>query len=165
MPGGLTRGSQAQMLSNMKKLHDATSQMELEQATAGDTNTAWPGDVGGSFAVWASNLATRGYLSTNDICKLLTAAGRLTPPGHVPLTNDNAVLVYAAKSSSASNTVFLSSANFTNSPEGGLPITTNARPFGQKGFVIFHRGGDGIILANHHTNLTRLIGSYVPLCK
>ncbi|CAN5769722.1 hypothetical protein BH09VER1_BH09VER1_45890 [soil metagenome] len=165
--GPVKGGQQTQVLSNMRQLYLATQAAARDGGGNTDLPRGWPGDTGGDFAKWASSLVSGGYLSTNDLCKLLSAAGRLTPPGHLPLTNDTAVLVYAAKASSPSNTVFLSSANFTNSPEGGLPITTNARPFGQKGFVIFHKAGDGVILQNRQvgTNYTNVIGGYVPFCK
>ncbi|CAN5769387.1 hypothetical protein BH09VER1_BH09VER1_45860 [soil metagenome] len=164
--GGLTKSPQTQTLSNMKQLHLATQQMAMDGTTTGNTNLGWPGDTGGSFATWASNLVSGGYLSTNDLCKLLSAAGRLTPPGHLPLTNNTAVLLYAVRASTPGDAVFLSTANFTNTPTGGLPPTADSKPYGNKGFVIFHRAGDGVILANRQTgtNYTNIIGTYVPLC-
>ncbi|CAN5769855.1 hypothetical protein BH09VER1_BH09VER1_45910 [soil metagenome] len=163
--GPLPKGTQTQMLSNMKQLHLATQQMDLDANTTGDTNIGWPGDLGGSFERWATNLVGGNYLSTNDLCKLLSVPRHPTPPPVMPLTNNNAVLVYAVTSSSSSNTVFLSSANFINSPTGGQPPRASSAPFGQKGFVVFNRGGDGAILPQRHAGNTNIIGEYAPLCK
>ncbi|CAN5769755.1 hypothetical protein BH09VER1_BH09VER1_45900 [soil metagenome] len=152
-------------ISNMKQLNLATQQMALDGRTIGDTNLGWPGDTGGSFSRWASNAASGGYVSTNDLCKLLSAAGRLTPQGSLPLTNNNAVLVYAVKDKSPYSAVFLTTANFTNTPTGGLPPTADSKPFGNKAFVVFRKGGDGAILTAKQAGYTNLVGTYVPLCK
>ncbi|CAN5769927.1 hypothetical protein BH09VER1_BH09VER1_45920 [soil metagenome] len=163
---GLVKGEKTQTLSNMKQLHLATQQMALDSTTTGDTNIGWPGDTGGSFERWATNLVAGNYLSTNDLCKLLSAKGRVTPPGSMPRANNNAVLVYAVREASDGKAVFLSTANFTNTPTGGLPPQKSALPYGQTGFVVFHKAGDGVILANRQAGpgYTNLIGSYVPLC-
>ncbi len=159
----LVKGQQTQTLSNMKQLHLATQQMALDATTTGDTNIGWPGDLGGSFARWATNVVGGNYLSTNDICKLLSAAGKLTPPGSVPTANTNAVLVYAVTENSDGNVVFLSTANFTNGASPTRP-SPQGKPYGNKGFVIFHKAGDGVILADRQYNLTNTIGGYTNLC-
>lgn len=163
----LVKGQQTQTLSNMKQLHLATQQMALDSTTTGDTNIGWPGDLGGSFSAWATNIVGGGYLSTNDLCKLLSAAGKLTPPGDIPAGNTNAVLVYAVSENSDGATVFLSTANFTNSASGGTAPDASSRPYGVKGFVIFHKSGDGLILANRQvgSSYTNIIGGYTNLCN
>ncbi|CAN5427939.1 hypothetical protein BH09VER1_BH09VER1_30280 [soil metagenome] len=159
-------GAQTQMLSNMKQLHLATQQAALDRDTTSNNTIGWPGDIGGSFTNWAKQFVTEGYLSTSDLCKLLSGPGRLTPPGAVPLSNNNAVLVYNVAETNDGTVVFLSSANFTNTPTGGLPPDAAAKPYGQKGFVIFHKAGDGVILQNRQIGpqYTNVIGTYVPLC-
>src|SRR6187397_1091037 len=62
----LTKGQQTQVLSNMKQLHLATQQMALDSTTTGDTNIGWPGDLGGSFGAWATNLVSGNYLTPTD---------------------------------------------------------------------------------------------------
>lgn len=163
----LVKGQQTQVLSNMKQLHLATQQMALDATTTGDTNIGWPGDLGGSFSRWATNLVGGNYLSTNDFDKLLSAAGKLTPPGTMPTANTNAVMVYAVTETSDGGTVFLTTANFTNSASGGAAPTADAKPFGTKGFVIFHKAGDGMILQNRQvgSSYTNIIGGYTNLCN
>jgi len=159
-------GPMTRTLSNMKQLHLATQWMALDGTTTGETNVLlWPGDSGGSFARWTTTLVSSNYLSTDDLCRLLSAPGKITPSGKVPVTNSNAILVYAAKEESEGNVVFLSSANFTNTPAGGDPLKPDALPFGNKGFVVFRKSGDGAILMPKQVGQTNVIGSFVPLLK
>ena len=162
----LVKGQMTQSLSNMKQLHLATQQMALDTETTGDKSCGgWPGDTGRSFYLWARQLVPS-YLSTNDFCKLLSGPGKTVPLGQIPYsTYDSAVLVYAVSSNSPSSAVFLTSANFTNSPGGGAPLESSAKPYGNKGFVVFRKGGDGAILLPRQVTNTNLIGSYAPLCQ
>lgn len=153
-----------QSLSNLKQLHLATQQMALDGTTTGDTNIGWPGDMGGSFAHWAQTLVASNYLATNDLVKLLSGPGKTLPLNKIPLTNNNAALVYAVKEESEGNVVFLSSGNFTNTPTGGNSLEANAQPYGNKGFVVFRKAGDGAILLPRQTGDTNIIGGYAPLC-
>lgn len=156
-------GLMTQALSNMKQLHLATQQMALDGESSGDRALGWPGDTGGTFSSWVQNLVP-GYLSTNDFCKLLSGPGVVVRPGKVPATmGECAVRVYAVGTNSPETAVFLTSANFTNSPEGGAPLEKSAKPYGDKGFVVFRKGGDGAILMKRQVGLTNLIGSFVPL--
>ena len=160
--GALVRGQQTQTLNNMKQLHLASQQMALDATTTGDTNLGWPGDTGGSWATWATNLVGGNYLSTNDFKKLITAPG-VTPTADTPDTpGKSALVVYAVSENSESATVFLSSANFTNSAQGGTAPTATAKPYGNKGFLVYRKGGDGTILQNRQvgTAYTNLIGQY-----
>ena len=157
--GALGRAQMTQSLSNMKQLHLATTQMALDGMTTGDTNLAWPGDTGVDFAGWGNALIGGAYLSTNDFAKLVSAPGKQNGPGSVPTAAQSAFIAYAVGESSESATVFLSTANyrFTGS---GSSLSTNA-PYGNKGFVVFRKGGDGAVyLPKQATNAT-LIGTNV----
>jgi prepilin-type N-terminal cleavage/methylation domain-containing protein len=158
--GALVKGQMTQTLSNMKQLHLATQQMALDGLTTGDTNLAWPGDLGGKWQAWSTNLVEGSYLSTNDFAKLLSAAGKITPGGSIPAANNNAVLAYAVGENSEGSTVFLSTANYDYS---GPPAALNAtnKPYGNKGFVIFHKAGDGAIFLPKQYNATNLVGTSV----
>lgn len=150
----LVKGQMTQTLSNMKQLHLATTQMSLDATTTGDTNLGWPGDLGGTWGGWATNVVGGGYLSTNDFKKLISA------PGVVPTTDNpaspgkSAVLLYSVAENSDGATVFLSTANFTNVPAGGAALVATAKPYGNKGFVVFRKAGDGIVLQPRQTGPT-----------
>ncbi|MEI6337714.1 MAG: type II secretion system protein [Verrucomicrobiota bacterium] len=150
--GALVKGQMTQTLSNMKQLHLASQQAALDATTTGDaTIVGWPGS--NTFANWSTNLVPS-YLGTNDFCKLMSAAGKITTPGTVPTANTNAVSVYAVTEEAEGNIVFLSTANWTNL----AALATDAKPYGNKGFVIFHKAGDGQILLPKQYNNTNIIG-------
>lgn len=161
--GALVKGQQTQTLSNMKQLHLATQQMALDATTTGDTNLGWPGDIGGQFNTWATNLLGGSYLSANDFAKLLSAPGVIVPAGQSNAApTKSALVVYSVTENSDGGTVFLSTANFTNSATGGTPPTANAKPYGQKGFIVFRKAGDGAILQQRQVGAayTNIIGAF-----
>jgi prepilin-type N-terminal cleavage/methylation domain-containing protein len=159
--GALIRGQMTQTLSNMKQLHLATQQMALDGLTTGDTNLAWPGDLQSpTFANWATALIDGAYLKTNDFAKLVSAAGKVASPGSIPTAAESALIAYQVQENSEGSTVFLSTANYDFSSGGGALNPTN-KPYGDKGFVIFHKAGDGaVFLPKQATNRT-LIGTNV----
>jgi|GEM_PF-465365 len=152
-------------LSNMKQLHLVAQQMAQDGVTKGDTNLGWPGDTGGSFTNWTAQIVKGGYLTTNDLCKLLSAAGCIVPLGKIPPMGETAVRVYAVTKDSPGDAVFLTSANFTNTPTGGDALSPSAKPFGNKGFVVFRKGGDGSVYRSKQVGQTNVIGSFVPMCR
>jgi prepilin-type N-terminal cleavage/methylation domain-containing protein len=155
-----------QLLSNMKQLHLATQQMALDGTTTGDTNLGWPGDTGGTMSGWATRLVKEGYVSTNDLCKLLSARGQITvTSSEYPHFSKTAVLVYAVKEDMPGDMLAFSSANFTNTPTGGLPLDPKAVPYGDRGFVVFRKAGDGAILMGRQVGQTNLIGGFAPLLR
>lgn len=158
------RSPMVQSLSNMRQLHLATQQMALDGTTTGNTNLGWPGDLGGSFSNWTHLLVAGNYLTTNDLTKLLSAPGKTVPVGEIPSTNNTGVLVYSIKEESEGSVVFLTSANFTNTPTGGSSLDASAKPFGNKGFAVFRKAGDGAILLPKQVGNTNVIGGFAPLC-
>jgi prepilin-type N-terminal cleavage/methylation domain-containing protein len=155
LAGALVRGQMTQTLSNMKQLHLASQQVALDGVTTGDTNLVWPGDqTTPSWGAWATNLVPA-YLGTNDFNKLMSAPGVIRPSTQDPSTKaPNALNVYAIQESSSGNTVFLSTANWSNSSA----LTTAGKPYADKGFVIFHKAGDGAILLKNQATNTTLTG-------
>lgn len=158
--GALARGQMTQTLSNMKQLHLATQQMALDATTTGDTNLGWPGDTGKTWTAWATNMVPS-YLGTNDFAKLISAPGVIASPGVAPnLQTKSAVLVYGVTENSSGTEVFLTSHNFTNSLTGQATIVKAAKPYGDKGFVVFRKGGDGAILLPRQTTQTNIVGEF-----
>lgn len=166
----LARGQMTQTLSNMKQLHLVAQQMALDATTTGDTNIGWPGDLGTkSWQGWVSN-AVPGYIKTNDMAKLLSAPG-ITVPATATLANltpgaganGRAVVLYLVSETNNNNTVLFSSANFTNSVSGGGALNASSLPYGDKGFVVFRKGGDGAILQARQVGdkFTNVIGDFV----
>lgn len=103
-------------------------------------------------------------MSTNELRKMLSAPGVTVPPGKTPTENTAALRVYAVREASHRNTVFLTSANFTNTPTGGNPPSSSAKPYGNKGFAVFRKGGDGSIFQARQAGKPDIIGDFAPMC-
>jgi len=163
--GAMVRGQMTQTLSNMKQLHLASQQMALDATTTGDTNLGWPGDVGGSWTAWATNIVYGNYMSANDFKKMISAPGVIPGSTNPAEPGKSAVVVYAVAENSEGGTVFLSSANFTNSASGGNTLSADAKPYGNKGYVVYRKAGDGSILQARQTGntFTNIIGVYTSV--
>jgi hypothetical protein len=99
------------------------------------------------------------YLSTNDFSKLLSAAGLPRPnTTAVNTKTPTAINVFPVGENNSGDTVFLASANWTN----GTALTTAGKPYGDKGFIVFRKAGDGAILVPKHYNNTNVIGVVLP---
>ena len=159
------KGTMTQTLSNMKQLHLATHSMELDGIAERNTNRAWPGDTGGTFTNWTRQLVPA-YLETKDFCKLLSAPGVRVPTSVLPTKmTEGALCIYAVRGESSGDVVFLTTANFTNTPQGGAALLKSAKPYGDTGFVVFRKGGDGATLQKGQAGHTNLIGTYAPLLE
>jgi prepilin-type N-terminal cleavage/methylation domain-containing protein len=141
--GALTRGQATQTLSNARQLYVATFNMAADGMTTGDTTLGWPGDTGATWEGWATPLTTGGYLSTNDFNKMLVAPGlSRNATEDVNTATGSALTVYAVRESSPMQAIFITSANFV---EPGTALEPDAQPFGNKAFVVFRKGGDGLV--------------------
>jgi prepilin-type N-terminal cleavage/methylation domain-containing protein len=172
--GALSRGQMTQTLSNMKQLHQIAYTMAMDATTTGDTNVGWPGSMPNkTWAGWITN-AVPGYLKTNDMAKLLSAPGITVPvtatlssltPGQA--TNGRAVVLYQIAETNANSAVLFSSSNFTNSEAGGDTLSASSLPYGDKGFIVFRKGGDGSVLQARQVGntFTSVIGEYAPVAN
>jgi len=163
----LVRGQMIQTLSNMKQLHLATQQMALDATTTGDTNLGWPGDIGGSWEAWATNLVGGSYMSTNDFKKMISAPGVVPTSENPGQPGKSAVVLYAVGENSEGETVFLSSANFTNDADGGKAPLATAKPYGNNGYIVYRKGGDGSILQSRQagSTYTNIIGLFTNVVE
>jgi prepilin-type N-terminal cleavage/methylation domain-containing protein len=166
--GALARGQMTQTLSNMKQLHLVTQQMALDATTTGDTNIGWPGDMpNASWATWSTNVVG-GHMVTNDFMKMVSAPGITAPANTSPSglqpgqRTGRAVILYSISETNDSSFVLFTSSNFTNSASGGTRPVPSALPYGDKGFIVFRKGGDGAILQARQTGttFTNVIGAY-----
>lgn len=167
IPGLKKQVSGTQMVGNMRQLYLATHRMAVDGQREHSPELGWPGDTGGDVAHWASALVAGQYATPEEVAAWLSAPGRVTAPEPVTAANTNAVLVYAVREDSPTSTVFLTSANFTNTPTGGEALDPAARPFGAAGFVLFRKGGSGWFLQGRQLGpgYTNAIGTYAPLCR
>jgi prepilin-type N-terminal cleavage/methylation domain-containing protein len=161
--GALARGQMTQSISNMKQLHLVAQQIALDGSTSGDTNLAWPGDLPTkTWAAW-SGIVTNGYMTLADLAKMCSAppitANSNTIVSSSVAGTSRAVIAYQVSETNDSSVVLFSSSNFTNLATPVAPLAAG-KPFGNKGFVVFRKGGDGGILqANQATN-TNVVGGF-----
>jgi prepilin-type N-terminal cleavage/methylation domain-containing protein len=152
--GALTRGQASQTLSNARQIYISTFNMALDGTTTGDTNLAWPADSGASWSTWATALTGGGYMSTNDFAKMLSAPGVLRSTNvAVTTATPSALSVYSVGESSPMQAVFITTANYTN----GSALAATAKPYGDKAFVVFRKGGDGLVYQAAQATNTSLL--------
>jgi prepilin-type N-terminal cleavage/methylation domain-containing protein len=144
--GALVRGQMTGTLNNTRQLQLATFNANLDQETAGQLG-AWPGaasnSVASTFPFWVGVL-TNGYLSTNDLLKMLSAP-RVAVTNIPTTAAETAFNVYQVGNVVEDSSIFLSSRNWDATAPATAPLAT-AQPFGDKGVVVMRKGGDGAII-------------------
>ena len=158
----LSKGQMTGTMNNVRQLYLAGQQMALDGATNSDANYAWPGDYTGTAAVntledYCGKLVTNGYLNQGDLQKLLNAPGAncnvtssadANGVAKVTLTGKSGLKVYKIKEVDSSNTLFAVTSNYVYN----TALKTTDAPYGDKGFVVMHKGGDaGILRKNQAT--------------
>jgi len=139
--GALAQGQISQALSNARQLYTASFAMAMDSTATGDTNIGWPADMGGGWPAWASQLTNGKYLTQPDFNKLLVAPQiRRATNTDVTQSEPSALAVFNVSETNPATTVFITTANYTSA---GQELDPTAVPFGDKGFVVMRKGGDG----------------------
>lgn len=181
--GAITRSQMVQAISNARQVYLATSSMATDGSSTGDPKYGWPGDLASStdanvkittVADFITRLVDHDYLKSGDLKVLATAgvtpwAGKYTPPASAtskgsflpPFDGDAncAFKVYRTSDKDASNTLFMATKNFTYSGTQSTAIDATKKPFGDSGFVIFHKGGDGASYKKQQATSKNLLGT------
>jgi type II secretory pathway pseudopilin PulG len=159
--GGLTRAQLTQALNNARQIYIAAQTMALDSVTDNDPNLGWPGTLltsGSSVqnvADYVSRLVNYDYLKEGDL-KVFACAG---VPAAFRLQDFNggtncAFKIYAVTEQDSGTAVLLATKNYTYNSALDATLT----PFGEKGFVIFRKGGDGSILKRQQAKTIQLVG-------
>lgn len=171
----LAKGQMTGTMNNARQLFLAGQQMALDGATNSDPNYAWPGDYSGSDAMttleqYGSKLVSNGYLNTGDLQKLLNAPGAScsatsSTDGNgvttVNLTGKSGLKVYKIKETDSSNTLFTVTSNYTYNQA----LTPTGAPYGEKGFVVMHKGGDAAVLRKNQATAANYGGGQAGINK
>lgn len=143
--GALTRGQLTGSLNNARQLFLATQTMAIDAFQTGE-GAGWPGDnvIAGNWQTYLQELVDGKYLTPADLRKICSAPGIQQPSDASAdtLPTVSGLAVYAVTESAASDDIFCSSANWTGPVED---LNPDSVPFGDKGFVVFRKGGDGSI--------------------
>lgn len=155
----LVRGQMTQTLNNARQLHLATQTMSMDTTTAGDgvswtfssTNPGTPLTVQG----FSQALIDGRYLTAPDLRKIFSAP-QVTPAGTNFTATTIAFKIVATAENSPSDQPFVFTKNLTM----GQPLSSTNLPYGDKGFILFRKGGDGGIFTRPQdaTN-TNIIGT------
>lgn len=151
LTSALTKGQMTGTMNNARQLYLAGFQMATDGAANSDPNYSWPGEDATmtTLQAYCTKLVRNDYLKVGDLQKILNAPGATctvtsdeADPPTVTLTGKSALKTYKIKDVDGSNTIFAVSANYTYNT---APPAT-AAPYGDKGFVVFRKGGDASVL-------------------
>lgn len=158
----LVRGQMTQTLNNARQLTIATQTMSMDTTTAGG-GTAWTMGSDGQMLnvdTFTQELMTNKYLTVSDLRKIFAAPGVIVPTTSSNFTAaDIAFSIMETQESSPSDQPFLITKNWEDGE-----LTTNA-PYGDKGFIVFRKGGDGgsYSRASDATNPAAVTTNYADL--
>jgi prepilin-type N-terminal cleavage/methylation domain-containing protein len=153
LTSALAKAQMTGTMNNARQLYLAQFQMANDGAATGDSALAWPGDLPGgppaSLIAYMNGIVGPGYLKGGDVAKILSApsAGVTVtvaagPPEVINITaGTSALKVHPIKDADPSNTVFCTSHNYVYN----TAIVATDVPYGNKGFVVMHKGGDGAV--------------------
>ena len=160
--GALVKSQMSQALSNARQIHTAQINLTGDAASTGDSNMGWPGDLSNSVTTmqnYADLLIKYDYLKAQDVAKVFTCAGMNAISGTtntVTINKQNcAFSIFKIKDDDAGVSVFINTQNYETFGTAPLP---DAKPFGDKGFVLLHKAGDGAVYKNAQATNTNILG-------
>src|SRR5882757_665184 len=164
LTSALAKAQMTGTMNNERQLYLAQFQMANDGAATGDASLAYPGDYTPAIAnlqAYVNILVGKGYLKGADIAKLfsapscsLTLAVTAGPPESVAFTSPAgtaSLKVHPVKDADPSNTIFCTSRNYIYDT---APIVVGSVPYGQKGFIVMHKGGDGAVFKGGQADTT-----------
>jgi prepilin-type N-terminal cleavage/methylation domain-containing protein len=156
LTSALAKAQQTGTMNNARQLYLAQFQMANDGTATGDATLSWPGDhvpAFGSLQAYVNGLVGAGYLKGGDIGKLFSAPSASLsvaivpgPPESVTFAGapaKSALKVHPVKDADPANTIFATTLNYVYNTVIGPPNPTV--PYGTKGFVVIHKGGDGYV--------------------
>jgi len=156
LTSALAKAQMTGTMNNARQLYLAQFQMANDGAATGDSSLAYVGDLPpadqASLVAYANALVRPGYLRGGDVGKLMSAPGSALvttvtagTPETVNFTGGTAALkVHGLVDGDTSNTIFCTSHNYIYN----TAIAGGSIPYGQKGFIVMHKGGDGAVFKN-----------------
>jgi prepilin-type N-terminal cleavage/methylation domain-containing protein len=134
----LVRGQMTQTLNNARQLTLATQTMSIDTTTAG-SGVSWTTGTNGdplTVSTFSAALTDGKYLSSSDLRKVYAAPGVVIDDTNYSADNI-AFSIMETLESSPSDQPFVITKNWQ---DGAL---TPDAPYGEKGFIVFRKGGDG----------------------
>jgi len=154
LTSALSKAQQTGTMNNARQVYLAQFSMANDGTATGDATLAWPGDripAVASLQDAMNAIVGPGYLRGGDVAKLLSApSANMTltfvpgPPEVVTFDGNpakSALKIHRVLDADPSNTIFITSLNYIYA----TPIVATSVPYGLKGFVVIHKGGDGVV--------------------
>ena len=148
----LNKAQMVGTMNNARQLYLSQFSMANDGAATGDADSAYVGDylpVLTTVQQFVNKLVGKGYLQPGDVGKLLsapsagcTATDAGTTPPSVTLAGISALKIHPVQDADPSTTIFLYQARTTlwHRACGG-----GRYPTATKGFIVMHKGGDGVV--------------------
>ena len=160
LTSALAKAQMTGTMNNARQLYLAQFSMANDGAATGDAKLVYPGDylpALGSLQAYVNTVVGPGYLKGGDIAKLLSAPSAnlnltvaLGPPEAVTFVSGPASLkVHGLKDVDSSNTIFCTSRNYIYD----TALVGTDVPYGTKGFIVMHKGGDGAVFKEGQATL------------
>jgi hypothetical protein len=143
--GHLTKGQLTQTLNNAREIDIATLRMETDGQVASNPKLGWPGDLPDvkTLSDFVERLMEYKYLDRGDLKSLFYAPGVKAYSGRGQFSSENSAFkIYKVTKADDSQVIFIATKNFTF----GQALDPKAAPYGDKGAVIFRKGGEGVIV-------------------
>jgi len=163
LTSALGKAQMSGTMNNMRQLYLAQFQMANDGAATGATNLAWPGELPAAdratLEAYLNAILRAGYLKGADVGKLISAPGAnptvnvvVGTPDTVTLAGANsaAVKVHLCIDQDPAHTIFAASHNYIYDTD----LLTPSVPYGNKGFVVMHKGGDGAVFRSGQATTT-----------
>jgi prepilin-type N-terminal cleavage/methylation domain-containing protein len=154
LTSALAKAQQTGTMNNARQIYLAQFSMSNDGTATGDATLAWPGDripAVASLQDAMNAIVGPGYLRAGDIAKLLSApSANMTltfvpgPPEVVTFDGNpakSALKIHKVLDADPSNTIFATSLNYVYNTD----IVAGSVPYGLKGFIVIHKGGDGVV--------------------
>ena len=154
LTSALAKAQMSGTMNNARQVYLAQFQMANDGAATGATNLAWPGELPAadrtSLETYLNAVLRAGYLRGADVAKLISAPGAnpgvtvvVGSPDTVTLTGVNAasLKIHGCIDADPAHTIFAASHNYTYD----TALTSPSVPYGTKGFIVMHKGGDGAV--------------------
>ena len=160
LTSALAKAQMTGTMNNARQLYLAQFSMANDGAATGDASLVYPGDHLPALITleeYVNTIVGPGYLKGGDIGKLFSAPSSNltitvtgTNPEVVTLTGGTAALkVHGLKDVDPSNTIFCTSRNYTYD----TALLGTGVPYGTKGFIVMHKGGDGAVFKEGQATL------------
>jgi prepilin-type N-terminal cleavage/methylation domain-containing protein len=160
LTSALAKAQMTGTMNNARQLYLAQFSMANDGAATGDAKLAYPGDYLPALTTlqdYVNTVVGPGYLKGGDVGKLfsgpsanLTIAVAVGPPEVVTFTGGaSALKVHLVKEVDPSNTIFCTSSNY----KYDTALVGTDVPYGTKGFIVMHKGGDGAVFKEGQATL------------